>query len=147
MILPKLFRRARNVQFNTLIAASMVVIWMLAGITKIAANTDLSKTIHTLFPFSQPTFDHWVSTLVILIDWILAFGFMFPRTRVAASVMQIAICTMFAGFHILRMTDGLTPSCSCFGLAFKPTPLFAIALNLIMIAASASILVHKEKRK
>ena len=123
----------------------LACIWLIAGVTKLLASVDLSKTIHTLFPFSQPALDHWISVAVILIDWLLVLLFMIPRTRIIASVIQIIVCSMFAGFHILRNTDGLAPSCSCFGLAFKPTPSFAIALNLLMIAASAMIIVKKEQ--
>lgn len=124
----------------------IATLWLLAGVAKTLAWTDLTSTIHTLFPSSQPEFDQVVAAIIIFLDFALGIGFLIPRTRLPAAAIQCVVCMMFAGLHILRLTDGLAPSCSCFGHAFKPTPLFAISLNTLLIAASVALMLQKDNR-
>lgn len=82
---------------------------------------------------------------IILAEALAALLLIVPRTRVVGLYSSASLFSLFAGFSIWRLYQGISVPCTCFGslLVMTPTQAFLVSAVLLLLSVNAILAPRK----
>jgi multidrug transporter EmrE-like cation transporter len=112
-----------------------------AALSKTLNLTNFSKFLASVFP-GLPIRMDYVAIAAIAVEFALAAGLIVPKSRRASLFGCLGLSLILAGIYYLRLTEGISVPCTCFGAMFTLPGGVMLVVNALTALISIRLILE-----
>jgi hypothetical protein len=114
------------------------LLWLTTAIVKTLSIDQFINAIGAVVSLPTPYNEIGAYTLIGM-EWLAAIGLLFQRLFTIAALLSCVLASAFAAVNLIRIVEGLTVPCGCFGELLTLNPWTALLLNAVIFIIGLTI--------